>query len=104
MGAALTARTWWPSLQLEVAVRGGSPRLVTKPGILVSTDDLAIRASGVKVVRVPWGPDVPVRFRIDVSGKVASGGFTARRPARPAGEVVAVAAAASPARCPPTGP
>ena len=71
------AVTWWPSLQLEVAVRGGSVRLVTKPGILVSTDDLQIRASGVKV-RVPRGPEVPVRFRIDVSGKIASGSLTAR--------------------------
>jgi hypothetical protein len=76
------AVTWWPSLQLEVAVRGGSLRLVTRPGILVSTDDLAVRASGVEV-RVPWGPDVPVRFRIEVSGKVDSGSFTAGPPRPP---------------------
>jgi hypothetical protein len=75
------AVTWWPSLQLEVAVRGGSLRLVTKPGIVVSTDDLAVRSSSVKV-RAPWGPDVPVRFRIEVSGKVASGSVTARPPRR----------------------
>jgi hypothetical protein len=75
------AVTWWPSLQLEVAVRGGSLRLVTRPGIVVSTDDLAVRASGVKV-RAPWGPDVPVRFRIEVAGKVASGSLTARPPRR----------------------
>jgi Domain of unknown function (DUF1707) len=72
----------WPSLQLDVAVRGGSLRLVTKPGIVVSTDDLAVRASSVKV-RAPWGPDVPARFRIDVSGRVASGSVTARPPRPP---------------------
>src|SRR6266496_448198 len=75
------AVTWWPSLQLDVAVRAGSLRLVTKPGILVSTDDLAVQASSVKV-RAPWGPGVPVRFRIDVAGTVASSSFKARPPRR----------------------
>jgi hypothetical protein len=73
------AVTWWPSLQLDVTVRGGSLRLVTKPGILVSTDDLAVHSSSVKV-RAPWGPGVPVRFRIDVAGTVASSSFKARPP------------------------
>jgi hypothetical protein len=67
---------------------------VTKPGILVSTDDLQIRASGVKVW-VPWGPDAPVRFRIEVSGKVDSSSLTAGPP-RP--DLVAMAVAAPPAR------
>jgi hypothetical protein len=75
------AVTWWPSLQLDVAVRAGSLRLVTKPGILVSTDELALRSSSVKV-RAPWGPGVPVRFRIDVAGTVASSSFKARPPRR----------------------
>jgi hypothetical protein len=97
------AVTWWPSLQLEVAVRGGSLRLVTKPGILVSTDDLQIRASGVNV-RVPPGPEVPVRFRIEVSGKVASGSLTARPPPTAPPDLVAMAAATPLALCPPTAP
>jgi Domain of unknown function (DUF1707) len=75
------AVTWWPSLQLDVAVRAGSLRLVTKPGILVLTDDLAVRSSSVKV-RAPWGPGVPVRFRIEVAGTVASSSFKARPPRR----------------------
>jgi len=75
------AVTWWPSLQLDVEVRAGSLRLVTRPGMVVSTDDLVVRASSVKV-RAPWGPGVPVRFRIDVAGTVASGGFKARPPRR----------------------
>lgn len=76
------AVTWWPSLQLDVAVRGASLRLLTRPGILVSTDDLAVRSGSVKV-RAPWDPEVPVRFRIDVSGTVASGSLTARPPRPP---------------------
>ena len=75
------AVTWWPSLQLDTEVRGGSLRLVTKPGILVSTDDLAVRAGSVKV-HAPWGSEVPVRLRIDVAGTVASGSFKARPPRR----------------------
>jgi hypothetical protein len=68
---------WWSSLQLDVEVRAGSLRLVTRPGILVSTDDLAVQAGSVKV-RAPWGVGVPVSFRIDVAGTVASGSFKAR--------------------------
>jgi Domain of unknown function (DUF1707) len=75
------AVTWWPSLQLDVAVRAGSLKLATRPGILVSTDDLAVHSSSVKV-RAPWGPGVPVRFRIDVAGTVASSSFKARPPRR----------------------
>jgi Domain of unknown function (DUF1707) len=75
------AVTWWPSLQLDVAVRAGSLRLVTRPGILVITDDLAVQASSVKV-HAPWDPGVPVSFRIDVAGTVASGSVRARPPRR----------------------
>jgi hypothetical protein len=75
------AVTWWPSLRLDVAVRAGSLRLVTKPGILVVTDDLAVHSSSV-TVRAPWGPGVAVRFRIDVAGTVASSSFKARPPRR----------------------
>jgi hypothetical protein len=71
------AVTSWPSLQIDAEVRAGSLTLVTKPGILVSTDDLEMRGSGVEM-RAPWGPDVPVRFRIDVSGKVDGGSIVAR--------------------------
>jgi Domain of unknown function (DUF1707) len=75
------AVTSWPSLQLDVEVRAGSLKLVTKPGILVTTDDLAVHSSSVKV-RAPWGSGVPVRFRIDAAGTVASSGFKARPPRR----------------------
>jgi hypothetical protein len=55
-----------------------------RPAGTARVDDLLpaggeIRGSSVKV-RAPWGPDVPVRFRIDVSGKVDSSSITARPP------------------------
>jgi hypothetical protein len=65
-----------PSLKLDVDVRSGHVRLVTKPGIVVDADDVAIRSGHVKV-RAPWGHDVPVQLRIEVTGKVGSGHFLA---------------------------
>jgi hypothetical protein len=65
-----------PSLQLNVEVRSGHVVLRTKPGIVVDADDVAIRSGHVRV-RAPWGPDVPVRLRIEVTGKVGSGHFVA---------------------------
>jgi hypothetical protein len=101
VGAALTARTYG-ELAALVSDLPGVPDLAAgdpaaKPKDLgridchsgsarrdgrVSTDDLQIPASGVKV-RVPQGPEVPVRFRIEVSGKVASGSLTASPPQPP---------------------
>jgi hypothetical protein len=74
----------WPSLEIDADIQTGSLTLVTAPGILVSTDDLATSMSTVKV-DAPWGPEVPVRFRVDVSGRVSTGTVTARppRPPRP---------------------
>jgi hypothetical protein len=47
----------------------------------VSTDDLAVQASSVKV-RAPWDRGVPVRFRIDVAGTLSGGSFKACPPRR----------------------
>jgi hypothetical protein len=70
-----------PTLQLNAEVRSGHIILITKPGIVVDTDDVAVRSGHVKV-RAPWGPDVPELLRIEVAGKVASGHFIARPPRR----------------------
>jgi hypothetical protein len=66
-----------PSLLIDAEVRSGNIILVTKPGIVVDTDDVAVRSGNIKV-RAPWGPDVPELLRIDVSGKVGSGHLVAR--------------------------
>jgi len=70
-----------PTLRIDMEIRSGHMTLVTKPGIVVDTDDVAIRSGHVKV-RPASGPDVPVLLRIEVAGKVGSGHFSAR-PARP---------------------
>jgi hypothetical protein len=70
-----------PTLQIEAEVRSGHLTLVTKPGIVVDTDEVAVRSGHVKV-RAPWGSDVPERLRIDVAGKVGSGHLIARPPHR----------------------
>lgn len=75
---AVLSQSW---LQIDAEVRSGNLTLVTKPGIVVDADDVAIRSGNVKV-REPWGSGVPVTLRIDVSGKVGSGNLTARPPRR----------------------
>jgi hypothetical protein len=65
-----------PSLQLAVDVRSGTVVLRTKPGIVVDADEVAIHSGHVRV-RAPWGPDVPVLLRIEVTGEVGSGQFLA---------------------------
>src|SRR5438094_937122 len=55
--------------------------LLTKPGIVVDADDVAVSSGGVKV-RAPWGTDVPVILRIEVTGRVRSGHLRARPPRR----------------------
>jgi hypothetical protein len=70
-----------PSLQIDANVGSGMLTLLTKPGIVVDADDVTVRSGGVKV-RAPWGPDVPVILRIEVTGKVGSGHLKARPPRR----------------------
>jgi len=70
-----------PRLLIDAEVRSGRLTLVTKPGIMVDADDVAIKSGNVKV-RQPWGESVPVTLRVDVSGKVRSGRITARPPRR----------------------
>ena len=70
-----------PSVQIHASVNSGSLTLVTKPGIVVDADEVAIRSGTVRI-RALRGPDVPVTLRVDVSGQVGSGAITARPPRR----------------------
>jgi hypothetical protein len=70
-----------PVLTLDADVRSGSLVIVTRPGIEVDADEVAVRSGSVRV-RTPRGPEVPVILRVQVSGKVASGSFRARPPRR----------------------
>jgi hypothetical protein len=76
------AEVSWPILHIDASVRSGNLTLITKPGIIVDTDDVSVRSGGVKV-KAPWDSRaVPVRLRIEVSGQVGSGNVTARPPRR----------------------
>jgi hypothetical protein len=66
-----------PTLLIDAGVRSGSLKILTKPGIVVDTNDVAVHSGSAKV-RAPWSPDVPVTLRIEVSGSVGSGSITAR--------------------------
>jgi hypothetical protein len=68
-------------LQIDAEVHSGNLILVTKPGIVVDADDVAIRSGNIKV-GTPWRPDVPVTLRVAMSGKVGSGNINARPPRR----------------------
>ncbi len=69
------------ALHIDAEVRSGSLTLLTRPGVVVDTDDVAVRSGHVKV-HAPWGPDVPVILQVTVSGKVGSGHIIARPPRR----------------------
>jgi hypothetical protein len=70
-----------PLFEIDAQVRSGSLLIITKPGIVVDTDDVAVRSGNVRV-KAPWGADGPVTLRVTVSGKVGSGNITARPPRR----------------------
>ena len=70
-----------PALRIDAEVRSGHLTLVTRPGIVVDTDDVVVRSGHVKV-RAPWGPDVPELLRVEVAGTIGSGHFVARPPHR----------------------
>jgi len=71
-----------PTLQIHAEVRSGTLTLITKPGIVVDTDDMSVRYGAVNVQQ-PEGPEVPVLLTIQVSGKVGSGTISAGPPRPP---------------------
>ena len=70
-----------PTLQIKTAVRGGSLVLVTKPGIEVDADDVAVHGGSVKV-RPDTSPKRPVILRVEVSGEARGGSVVAGPPRR----------------------
>ncbi|HEV3379371.1 MAG TPA: DUF1707 domain-containing protein [Trebonia sp.] len=70
-----------PLLHISAEVRSGGLTLITKPGIVVDVDEVSVRSGGVNV-RAPWGHDVPVTLRVEITGSVRSGTIKARPPRR----------------------
>jgi Domain of unknown function (DUF1707) len=74
------------TLHINVDLRiGGNLLLVTRPGIVVDTDDLT-RSSGDIKIRPASGPDTPVVLRVQLAGQSRGGDITARPPRRKASE------------------
>jgi hypothetical protein len=70
-----------PTLHIEAEVRGGWLVLVTRPGIEVDTDDVAVHGGRVKV-RPEHGWKEPARLKIEVSGEARGGRVVVRPPRR----------------------
>jgi len=70
-----------PTLRIDAEVQSGALTLITKPGVVVDTDDVSVRY-GVTEVQPP-DPGVPVILRVEISGRVGSGAIRARPPRGP---------------------
>ena len=71
-----------PSVQVEVLVRGGNLTLITGPGIVVDTDEVAV-IGGRVIEREPPDPSVPVLLSVNVTGRVVGGNVRVRPPKPP---------------------
>ncbi len=70
-----------PVLQIDADVRGGHMILVTRPGISVDADDLAVSGGNTKF-RAGTESQVPVVLRVELSGHIRGGNVTVRPPRR----------------------
>jgi hypothetical protein len=70
-----------PSLLIDAEVHSGSLTLITKPGIVVDTDDVSVHSGATNIQ--PSGSSVPVILRVQVSGTVGTGVISARPPRLP---------------------
>jgi len=71
--AVITGRT----LRIDADIRSGNLVLITKPGVVVDTDDVTVRSGNIRI-KSPWGAGTPEILRIEISGKVRSGNIVAR--------------------------
>jgi hypothetical protein len=74
-----------PTLQIQAYVRGGGLVLVTRPGIEVDADGIAVHGGTIKI-RPRNGWKEPVRLTVEVSGENRGGRVTARPPRRTFGQ------------------
>jgi hypothetical protein len=70
-----------PSLQVRALVRVGNLTLITMPGMVVDTDEMAI-IGGRPIVRESPDPSVPVLLSVNVSGRLIGGNVKVRPPRR----------------------
>jgi hypothetical protein len=70
------------SLEVSATLMGGSLTLVTRPGIVVDTDEVALVGSNLKARHHPDAQG-PVLLRVQVSGQVTGGSIVVRPPRLP---------------------
>jgi hypothetical protein len=66
-----------PVVEVDAEVHSGHLLMLTRPGIVVDTDEVGVR-SGHVTVRQPWGHGLPTQLRVNVTGTCRSGHITAR--------------------------
>jgi hypothetical protein len=71
-----------PSLQINAVVAGGNLIMITKPGVVVDTDEVMIAGGNVKA-RERRDAEAPVLLRVEVTGKVVGGNIIVRMPRSP---------------------
>ncbi|MEU6140843.1 DUF1707 domain-containing protein [Streptomyces sp. NPDC047081] len=67
----------YDTLHIELALRGGALKLLTRPGVVVDTDSLVIEYGGVKN-RSASGAGVPVELRVEIHGRMNFGQVVVR--------------------------
>jgi hypothetical protein len=70
-----------PVLQLDADVKSGHLVVITRPGIVVDSDDVTVRSGHVRVRTHRHAAAAPI-LRVQVAGKVTSGTISIRPPRR----------------------
>lgn len=71
----------YDTLRIDLDMRGGTLRLVTRPGVVVDADSLVTHYAKVKMRRAATS-DAPVVLRVEVTGELAFGQVVVRPPRR----------------------
>lgn len=69
------------TLRIDVDMRGGTLRLITRPGVVVDADALVIGYGKTKV-RSAGDPGVPAVLRVEIHGRLSLGCLEVRPPRR----------------------
>ncbi|KOV57038.1 DUF1707 SHOCT-like domain-containing protein [Streptomyces sp. MMG1121] len=71
----------YDTLGIDLDMRGGTLRLITRPGVLVDADFL-VRDYVKTKVRPPGDPEAPVVLRVEIRGRLGMGRLEVRPPRR----------------------
>ncbi|MEV0013493.1 DUF1707 SHOCT-like domain-containing protein [Streptomyces tendae] len=69
------------TLRIDLDMRAGALKVVTRPGIVVDTDSLATSRAEVKTPRAA-DPGAPVVLRVEITGGISCGQVVVRSPRR----------------------